>query len=198
MKITIDAVRQAFSRKGYRFFDGNKPYNLNLVGVRRKNGKINAFDDVFLVIYRNNELEWKIKIYSCTTEPGKDWLNKPGVAEGTAVLLPGQHGGLWKVGLHKGIEHALVQAKPCRFTRDNDKDDIAENTGKVYTGIIGLNCHNANNSAVSQQVGLWSAGCQVLNSPMQHAELMQLAEKAKDLYGNSFTYTLLEEDDLNG
>lgn len=46
------------------------------------------------------------------------------------------------------------------------------------------------------QVGEWSAGCQVIANPTNFAKLIALAEKHRGLYGNTFTYTLLRQEDV--
>ena len=44
---------QVMKKKGYAFFDRDKPYNLNIIGVRRVEGAIpNKFDDTIVVIYK--------------------------------------------------------------------------------------------------------------------------------------------------
>ncbi|GAG43566.1 unnamed protein product, partial [marine sediment metagenome] len=48
----------------------------------------------------------------------------------------------------------------------------------------------------STVVGKWSAGCQVLQDAEHFAFLMTLCERARKKFGNSFTYTLLEENDF--
>ena len=46
-KITIDAIREIFQRKGYKFFTNGK-YNLNLLGVRKDTSVSNKFELVYL------------------------------------------------------------------------------------------------------------------------------------------------------
>lgn len=63
-------------------------------------------------------------------------------------------------GLHKG-KPGYIQSFTVGFpyTRDNDKDDKAENYGKIYTDRIGANCHRA--GAKSTIIGGWSVACLV-------------------------------------
>ena len=42
----------------------------------------------------------------------------------------------------------------------------------------------------------YSAGCQVFNSPIEFNSFMRLCEEQRKLYGNSFTYTLINEEDM--
>ena len=63
--------------------------------------------------------------------------------------------------------------------------------------MFGINIHRAGTFINgSTQIDKWSAGCQVLSKESDFNLLMELAEKAKTLYGNSFTYTLIESRDI--
>ena len=48
----------------------------------------------------------------------------------------------------------------------------------------------------STQIDKWSAGCQVIAANDDFRLFMEIANKAKDTWGNSFTYTLLESKDI--
>jgi hypothetical protein len=47
------------------------------------------------------------------------------------------------------------------------------------------------------QVDKWSAGCQVTADHLDLNIVVALAKKAAALYGNSFSYTLLSEEQLS-
>ena len=82
--------------------------------------------------------------------------------------------------------------------RDNNRDnnyDLDEKT--IEEGIFGINIHKSNPYTESQRVDKWSAGCQVFKRAQDYAVFMGLCDRASNLYGNSFTYTLLEEQDFN-
>lgn len=49
----IQPIKDSIEMKGYEWFDGNRPFNLNLIGVRDADGRINFFDDYMLAIYRD-------------------------------------------------------------------------------------------------------------------------------------------------
>jgi hypothetical protein len=67
----------------------------------------------------------------------------------------------------------------------------------IQEGIFGINIHKAGKfKNGSTQIDKWSAGCQVFSKESDFNQLMELAYKAKDLYGNSFTYTLIESKDI--
>ena len=184
-----------FARKGYAFFTKGD-YNLNIIGVRHKGAKVtNHFDDCLVVIYNTaNEKNVK-RVFVCTTLPGKKAMEHPMQIKGTAILKEGQYRGAYKIGYHKGKYKALCQAKPLPVYRDGNKDDKFDlNPLSIDKGIFGINIHKAGDN--STLVDGWSYGCQVLSKSIDFNALMMLAEKSANIFGNSFTYTLINEEDL--
>jgi hypothetical protein len=122
-------------------------------------------------------------------------LNKDGVA----ILKPGQYRGSHKIRLHQGKYEALGQQKPVKVYRDNNKDgkyDMIEEN--VDEGIFGINIHKAGRRVDgSTQIDKWSAGCQVFSKESDFNEFMEICRKARDIWGNSFTYTLIESNDIS-
>ena len=197
-KLTEKAIKEAMQKKGYAYFDKGD-YNLNIIGIRSDcNRKVtNLFDDYMLVTYYlNNNLS--IKLYSITTEPGRYYMvNSLGNAKGTAILVPGQYRGCWQIGKHNGKYDALVQVKPVSVYRDSNKDNFYDYKN-IAKGLFGINIHRASQTVANTIcVDNWSAGCQVLANNKEYAEFMSICNEQKKRYGNSFTYTLLDEKDLN-
>jgi len=190
-------IMNIFDRKGYNFFDGNKPFNINIFGVRMKTDT-NEFDDYLGVAFRDGDGEKVVHVWPATTDPGKHWLENPLNTKGTAIVVPGQYSGLWKIGKHQGKYVALRQKGNVKVYRDNDKDsehDLDPSTiqeGKYF----GINCHRSNPKSESYMVNKWSAGCQVFKRVDDFNTLMKIANISAGKYGNSFTYTLLEESDF--
>jgi len=95
--------------------------------------------------------------------------------------------------MHRGKYLALTQAKPVTVIRDNDRDAYINYFAGTTTGMYGINIHRAsrgkNNEAV---IGLDSAGCQVFRNEKDFDEMMVLASRHRSLYGNKFTYTLID------
>ena len=202
MKFTREQVELAVKAKGYRWFDrGN--YNLNIVGIRNgdTNGKVtNKFEDWITLSYIDGSGKWQYHEYQATTDPGSHWtekqlLNKNGVA----ILKEGQHKGSHMIGLHQGKYEALRQKAVLPVYRDNDKDDtydlIEEN---IQEGIFGINIHRATSrkGGKSTQIDKWSAGCQVIAAYDDFEEFMTVVRKGRDAYSNSFTYTLINSNDI--
>ena len=195
-KLTEKGVIETMTRKGYAYFK-NGDYNLNLIGVRSDQGRkvTNKFDDYLLLLYYVSG-KLNIKIYSITTEPGRYYMvNSLGNAKGTAILVPGQYRGCWQIGKHNGKYEALVQAKPVTVYRDSNKDAMYD-LKNTDTGLFGINIHRSSPYGTSVTVDNWSAGCQVFANSKDFSEFMGICNKQKSKYGNSFTYTLLDEADL--
>jgi hypothetical protein len=195
-QLEMGLVQRHFAKKGYEFFEQGD-YNLNIVGVRTVSKEAGAFDDFLAVFYRENGV-WKGRAWVITTDPGTYWLEHPENVNGTAVVMPGQYKGLWKKGLHKGQYLALVQAKPIRVYRDaNHDEEINCDPSTIDTGIFGINCHHASGTGVSRLNDKWSAGCQVFADIADWNEFMSIVDKAAEIWGPTFSYTLLEESEIN-
>jgi len=197
---TRQQIETAVKAKGYKWFE-NGDYNLNIVGVR--NGETgtevtNKFDD-FLTLSYKVDGEWEYHCFDATTDPGKHWVENIMREEGVAILKENQYRGSHKIGLHQGKYEALRQQKPVQVYRDNDLDgnyDLLEEN--IQEGIFGINIHRATKweGKKSTQIDKWSAGCQVIAANDDFRLFMEICNKAKDTWSNSFTYTLINTNDL--
>ena len=191
-------LKSLFEKKGYAFFTNGK-YNVNIIGVRsEQGGKVtNKFDD-YLVLDYNDENGHQRKIWSITTEPGAKLMKAPSNSKGTAILVPGQYRGVYKVDIHNGKYKAVCQRLgTVKVYRDNNRDMVYDyNPGSIDTGWFGINIHRADASWTRSTIDGYSAGCQVFNNPKEFADFLSIVEKSKDIFGNKFTYTLIEEKDL--
>lgn len=187
-------LQTAVLRKGYQFFDtGN--YNLNLIGIRAADQKSNAFNDCVAVAFRFDGTPCCL-VFAATTDPGGYWREQPANVAGTAIVVPGQYPGLWSIGKHRGSYTALVQRGPITVYRDNNRDAVLDTDTPKESGYFGINCHRAAQYLPPNTVDRWSAGCQVLRNPLDFDLLMALCRRAEPLWGNRFSYTLMEEADL--
>ena len=159
------SIINAIDKLKYELFeDSTKPYNLNIIGVRSSDMESNTFNDarVYLIPLPNGQ--WTYAVMPSTTDPGLFWLKKLGNQKGTAIVPPGQHRGLWKIGKHRGKYKALVQRKEITVFRDVNRDKKLDYTNPD-TGYFGINSHRANVTKKSIIVDKWSAGCQVTADP---------------------------------
>lgn len=195
-----EQVEKTVKAKGYKWFSDsrNKGYDVNIVGIRNsktENQVTNNFDD-FLTISYKFEGDWKFNCWNVTTDPGQYWMKHPMNSGGCAILVPGQYRSAYKVGNHFDYE-ALRQQKPVKVYRDNDKDDIYDTDIDTITeGLYGINIHRSNPYTESYYVDKWSAGCQVFKKINDFNTFMFICNKARKIWGNSFTYTLIESQDI--
>lgn len=188
----LEIIKQALFAKGHRLF--LRPFELNIVGVRSRSRTANSFDDTIHVCYLDANAQWKHFVFQATTDPGVHWLQQPMNEKGTAILKPGQYMGAYQLGLHRKKYLALVQRKPVTVFRDanrNSKLDISPSNQE--TGMFGINIHRALAYGTTSIVDKHSAGCQVFASADDFDLFLRLCESHKQRYGNSFTYTLLED-----
>jgi len=180
---------------GHTVFEKGE-YNLNIIGIRSKNHKPNSFDDRMCVVFRD-EQGWITRTWECTTDPGAYWLENPMNAGGTAILVPGQYRGVYKIDKHRGLYDALCQrGGTVKCYRDKNKDDVIDmDPDSVTEGMYGINLHRSS-SGVSTRVDKWSAGCQVWSHGKDFEEFMSICYAARDKWGNSFTYTLIDEPEF--
>ena len=201
MVYTREKIEAALKAKNYVYFEdaANKTYDVNIVGVRNSatgNKVTNVFDDIITISYKDETGAWVYKEWMNTTEPGKKSVlefDKMGIKGGVARLVEGQYRSSHALGLHQGKYEALRQVKPVKVYRDANKDLVYdENT--ITEGVYGINIHKAGQD--STWVENWSAGCQVFKRVKDFDEFMKIVKKASKIHGNSFTYTLIESNDI--
>ena len=189
---TPEALLAWVKSKGYVTFE-KKSWDLNIVGIRKKDGVPNKFDDKVFVVAKDDSGSLKLWSWAATTDPGLYWMQNAMNRLGTACMVLGQYRGAWQLGDHHG-NPALVQIKPVKTFRDNNRDgslDLIEST--ITEGLYGINLHRAGKS--STVVDKWSAGCQVWSRDADFEEFMALCNKQVTVNGyKTFTYTLLGEE----
>lgn len=191
----IKQLLSTLTRMGYTI--NTKPFQLNIIRVRSSTNKPNQFDDTIQVLYTRTDGKWTLGSFPATTDPGTYWLQHWMNPAGTAILKPGQYKNSHRIGVHRGKYQALVQQNPVTVLRDTNKDAVVDyNSTKEQTGIFGINIHRASVIGVTKYIGKHSAGCQVLANISDFNLLMQLAFRHKELYGNNFTYTLIQQSDM--
>ena len=194
MNDSYPEILKKVKEQGYTVFERGA-YNLNIIGVRSPSRQANAFDDFLYVVYKDDFNNWIQLRFSITTDAGLYHLNNPSKVEGTAILVAGQYRGVYKIDLHRGQYKALCQrGGAVKVYRDNNRDTVLDQDAEsIETGYFGINIHRANSKKESTQVDKWSAGCQVFADPYDYDIFISICEKAETLWGNSFSYTLLEE-----
>lgn len=183
LKIMAYSGHEVFTEKS------GQPFNLNIVGWRNKFGKADTFCDM-LSVYWQVSGHWLCRHYPITSRPGVPSLLSPKNPKGTAILVPGQYIGAYKLGLHKGKYRALVQADIVHVYRDRTLDPrFDEALTTIEKGMFGINIHKA--GVASRFVGVSSEGCQVFQNSDDFEEFLNICDAAKEVWGNKFTYTLV-------
>ena len=191
----VEKIISVMKKKKYKVFNNPKGHDLNLVGIRTSSIIANTFNDWLTVFYIFNEV-WNFFAFPATTDPGTYYRLNPLNVRGTAVMKPGQYRGAYMIGKHRGYK-ALQQKAQVTVYRDANRDKFLNTNGvEEQNGLFGVNIHRSNAYRPSLKVGKWSAGCQVLQDPDHFAFLLMLCERAKPKFGNSFSYTLLTEEDF--
>lgn len=172
-----------------------------ILGVRSAADMPGKFDDKFYEFVG----EKCIRVMTGTTNPGLTILShyeKYSKAGAAVVKSDEWYYGLWKYGMHKGKMPALLQlGSEITVYRDGDKDNKAEELGKPIKGWFGINFHTntynwdeKNMRQHTDDIGAWSAGCQVPNDRVQFEEAMKYYAEASRLGTQKVvTYCLLKE-----
>lgn len=201
MCYTREQIESAVKTKGYVWFSdpNNKGYDVNIVGVRNNASAVadkvtNVFDDCLTLSYKDESGNWQFYCWMATCDPGKSAVERFANRNGVARLVPGQYRGVYRIDKHGGRYDALCQRNGnVTVYRDADRDLVYEETRKD-TGMFGINIHKAGRD--STWIDNWSHGCQVFKRVKDFDTFMSICRKAAKIWGNKFTYTLIESTDI--
>lgn len=200
-------IAKAMLRKGYEVFtDNSQDYNLNLVGIRTKDPILDEYRCRIVAFWKQPDGQWKQLSWEATTLPGSRYMLEVFLnPKGCAILQEGQWRSVYALDIHNGKYKALCQRNGAvTVYRDGNRDrkfDL-EPTTRI-TGYFGINIHapvtpsSGMLTYIAQRVYASSAGCQVFRRVEDFLEFRALCEKAAAIWGNSFTYTLINERDLD-
>lgn len=197
MVYSVEKIKKAILDKKYAWFDGPREYNINIIGIRNSStGKrvTNVFDDLLTVSFVA-EGKWQYFEWPITTDPGRKAVVAFNAKNGVARLVPGQYLRSHSIRKHKNEYDALCQDTPLKVFRDSNKDMTFDEKIK-QEGVFGINIHRSNPRTESLLVENWSEGCQVFRRRKDFDDFMNICRKSRDLYGNKFTYTLIESSDI--
>lgn len=217
----LEAIRSRVQLLGHLWDD--REGHWNLVGIRAFGRASDLWQDHIWGISRRNGALISVESGAATTSPGKPGLLEPSNYKGTAILLPGQYPGMYRVGptsLHgrtgKAPYRAFEQAVEAEYLRDNDRDEIldigttgyAESEthyrnlrtaltldGRYQKANIKSNLHRASQVAgkLVPAVGPYSLGCQVIQDVGKFIAVLAEFTNAIPVQGNRVTYTLLDQ-----
>ncbi len=195
--IQINFIIAMLKARGYVIF--TRPYELNIIGVRNTDTNPVKFDDTMYVFWKNDSNRWEGKKYVITTDPSTRYLTRPINTLGAAILPNGQYIDAWKIRKHRGKYDALGQHRSICVYRDYDREStLTFNVESQSCGLYGINIHKAKSGGADDgqgntlEIGPYSAGCQVFQNSYCFEEFMNMVYRQRDLYGNNFTYTLID------
>lgn len=196
-KSQIKILLSVLKKKNYTIY--TKPYELNIIGRRTNNTKPNSFDDWIYIFFKDEDGDWEGYQAKITTDAGTYWLKNPSLSKGTALLKEGQYKDTYTIDKHRASYNALTQRlKPVNVIRDYNRDSVLDfNNGREEKGMFGINIHKASTIGTQKYVDKASAGCQVFENSEDFEKFMDMAYRHKDLYGNKFTYTLIDQRAYN-
>ena len=202
MDLSYAQIKRLYKKKKYKFCEGT--YNLNIFGIRDTCFADDTFNDYIGVAYEDSQCKFKVDLYKGTTDPSIHWLRNPLNKNGTAIMLEGQYRGCYKIGIHNRSKpvnsySALEQIGAMAYVRDNNKNNVLDiNPSKKITGVFKTNLHRCSKWKIVRYIGLYSAGCQVIQNPKHFDELMVTAKRQVSLgWGDKFSYTLFNIKDFS-
>jgi hypothetical protein len=192
----ITRIKNLAKEKGYVIYE--EPYRLNIWGFRANTETPNTFDDelhVFTNVSKTGKPNWAYLVFKITTDPGTYWLKNPMNPQGTAILKAGQYKDVYAIAKHRNKYYALCQRLgKVTVIRDYDRDAVLDfYNGKEATGSFGINIHRARQIGNTYDVDKYSAGCQVFKNANDFDFFMKLCGVHRSMYGNKFTYTLIDK-----
>jgi len=196
MQISLNNIIKSAEKLGYNV--DKRPNKLNIIGVRNSAATSqDKFDDLLAYFIYDNNGNLRGKVVPATTDPSTLFLKSPINIKGAAILKSGQYKDAYELGLHRGKYEALVQAKPVTVIRDNDRNALINYFAQTQTGLYGINIHKSTKGKNNEDIiGIDSAGCQVFRNIPDFMDMMTLAKISRKNYGNSFTYTLIDQRDI--
>ena len=89
---SITEIVSAMENLNYKVFSkSNKPYNINIVGLRTADKMVNVFNDWEYDFWWDPAAKkWDGFVMKITTDPGLFWMKHYENPKGIAILKPGQ------------------------------------------------------------------------------------------------------------
>jgi len=200
---SIERLLEVMEKKGYKVYDSaSVDWNLNIVGIRNRSLVPKKFDDT-LVVFQKFMGDWYTSYYPVTTDPGVAWLKKPKHKRGTAILKEGQYRSAYMIRKHANRYLALCQKRDGKNNvdvyRDNSKTgELTFDEATVESGQFGINIHKVNiEGNKNTNTKAYSQGCTIFADKRHFKEFMLKCTFGRKAFGNSFTYTLLNEKDFD-
>jgi len=163
---------------------------VNVFGIRdEQNMNQDLFND-FICIATTDE----VHLFKGTCDPSVYWTQVGGAAKdkkGVAHICYGYHKNVYREGWHFN-QYALVQrAGKIKIWRDGNNNFRKDNSDIIQTGYFGVNIHTT--SGEPSKIGMWSAGCQVIQRKKDFAKFMQIIKVSGQ---KKFSYFLFSKNQI--
>ena len=148
-------------------------------------------DSVCVITVDSTGLTKKSTLYTCTTEPGRYYVQNRLNPKGAAFAqIDTIHKNIWVRGSHKDQPNCLIQiGAPITVVRDNNNSFGRSSSDPIETGYFGINFHHTKNNFNKASIGLWSAGCLVVPKTNEHQAMMTVINGAEN---RRVSYILLD------
>jgi len=168
-------------------------------GIRnelREKGNKARFNDIVGLITFSEGGHPAVRMTTGTCDPGLPWILKPFVPAGAAILVPGLHYNIWrlgtrkKVGRYKNVKIMRQDGSIVTIYRDKNKTGKIElNKDVKQKGNFEIQFH----PMYGQFVGRYGAGCQGPNNKGAYDEIIECIEDYDESTGvhNRYSYVLL-------
>jgi len=172
---------------------------INFFGVRNEDDQRKDIWNDILGLFSGEDLY----MFLGTTDPGDYFTRNPMNPKGTAHLCLGFHKRIWRVDKHKKKYTALCNRWGCnkqKVWRDVDKDFKQTKKDIIDIGYFGVNLHRASAMTLLQNIGRYSAGCQVIRSNEDFGKLMSVVLNSKTYKKNklaTFNYFLFDKSQIS-
>jgi hypothetical protein len=189
----LSAILNAYKSNGYVLDE--RPFAMNIFGIRANSTKSGAFDDIIGYLYKDGDGKWNVVQNAGTTDTGTFYLQNPFQGNtGAALLAQGQYKNAYNIGWHYSYQAFVQTGGAVTIYRDYNRDAILDfDNGTKATGYFGINLHRANKVGKTYEIANHSAGCQVWQDADEFNAALEFGKQAKERYGNQFTYTLFDE-----
>jgi hypothetical protein len=183
--------------------------DINILAIRDENNiRDDIWNDIIVLAVRNND-DWKIYSFIGTCDPSSYWTSNANRRKhgwepnGVAHLSSGFQKDIWNVGKHRGYTAMAQTGGPVNIWRDynenynNDDEAMLRKLGISNNGYYGINLHHGGNSS---KIGLYSAGCQVIQKVSSFNKFMELVmnnEKYINDKNAKYSYLIKETSEVS-
>lgn len=190
---SIKIIIKALKFKNYQIFDSdNEPFFLNIIGIRNNKRKPNSYDDLIIVLWKNNG-RWTRRSYHVTTDSVLFFQGNPAYSPAKIILPEGQYLNCFKIGAYKDIIDFNTFMKDLkwglcyRFISIKINDSFPK---------LDFKCIHVPHKDIN--ISKLSGRCHIFSNIKEYKEFVELILKARKPFGNLFSYTLINSSDLLG